>query len=163
MSVDGGELHTRLRIARERSGLTQAEMAGRAGIALNTLKQYESGRIKPGAEALAGYARVGVNVVYVLTGEGDTLLAKQSEAGSGGVLIREPANGRIWEVSLPKMVESMRTIILGIEDCLSELQLQMTDEKKMELTQLLFEEFAEAGTPPRLSTIQRFVRTATKH
>lgn len=161
MSADGGELHTRLRLARERGGFTQAEMAASAGIALNTLKQYESGRIKPGAEALAGYARAGINVVYVLLGEGEALLAKYPEPKrNGGFMIGESDDGRRWEIALPRAAESMRIIVLGIEECAAALNLRLADEKKTELTQTLFEEFVEAGTRPRLSTIQRFVKAA---
>lgn len=42
-----------LREAREGAGLTQAELARRAGISRSVLNVYESGRREPGSEALA--------------------------------------------------------------------------------------------------------------
>lgn len=115
MTVGGGELHTRLRIARECSGLTQAELAARAGFAVNTLKQYESGRIKPGADALAGYARSGINVTYLLLGEGSPLLARQGDYGTHQVttalLVGEGRRRARWEVPLAQAAEAMREIV----------------------------------------------------
>lgn len=40
--------------ARRRAGLTQAELARRAGVSRPTVNAYERGRREPGAEALAG-------------------------------------------------------------------------------------------------------------
>ena len=42
-----------LRQARERAGLTQADLARRAGVTRSVLNVYESGRREPGSEALA--------------------------------------------------------------------------------------------------------------
>jgi transcriptional regulator with XRE-family HTH domain len=42
-----------LREARARAGLTQAELARRAGVSRSVLSVYESGRREPGSEALA--------------------------------------------------------------------------------------------------------------
>ena len=42
-----------LREARARAGLSQAELARRAGVSRSVLSVYESGRREPGSEALA--------------------------------------------------------------------------------------------------------------
>lgn len=161
--AEGGELHSRLRTARECSGLTQAELAARAGFAVNTLKQYESGRIKPGAEALAGYARAGINVMYLLLGEGSPL----NSAGTAyaipppepGMLVAEHHGAR-WEVPLPHAAQIMRAVIIGIDNCLAELGQSLSDARKAELAGVLFEQFVDEGTMPRPATILRFVRAA---
>ncbi|HVT77532.1 MAG TPA: helix-turn-helix transcriptional regulator [Acidimicrobiales bacterium] len=41
-----------IREARERAGLTQAELAARSGVAQSTISAYESGKREPGVEAL---------------------------------------------------------------------------------------------------------------
>lgn len=61
----------RLRRWREYLGLTQAQFAARAGLSKATLVGYEIGQRKPGAEALALIARTGVNLTWLLTGEGE--------------------------------------------------------------------------------------------
>jgi DNA-binding XRE family transcriptional regulator len=48
----------RLRALRVAAGLTQAELAGRAGLPLGTLGHYECGRVGPQAARLAALARV---------------------------------------------------------------------------------------------------------
>ena len=165
MTVGGGELHTRLRIARECSGLTQAELAARAGFAVNTLKQYESGRIKPGADALAGYARSGINVTYLLLGEGSPLLARQGDYGTHQVttalLVGEGRRRARWEVPLAQAAEAMREIVVGIDRSAEELGFTLGDSKKAELAQVLFEEFVEGGAMPRPTTIVRFLKAAS--
>ncbi|MGH8504870.1 MAG: helix-turn-helix domain-containing protein [Stenotrophobium sp.] len=163
MSDKGGELHTRLRSARESSGLKQAELAQLAGFAVNTLKQYESGRIKPGADALAGYARAGIDVMYLLTGEGTPVMGQRaqhtSSASPTGVIALEKGNER-WEVSLAKATETLRALTLAIDQGTKELNLALPEAKKAELTKALFEEFMETGAMPRSTTIARFVRMA---
>lgn len=42
-----------LRLARRRAGLTQAELARRAGVPRSVLNAYEHGRRQPGVDALA--------------------------------------------------------------------------------------------------------------
>lgn len=59
----------RLKFERCRLGLTQAELAERAGMPVGSLKGYERGKRVPGGEALAALAKAGVDVAFVLTGQ----------------------------------------------------------------------------------------------
>lgn len=61
----------RLRQWREYLGLTQSQFAERAGLSKATLVGYEIGQRKPGAEALSLIARTGVNLTWLLSGEGE--------------------------------------------------------------------------------------------
>lgn len=61
----------RLRLWRQTLGATQAQMADRLGMHIGVLKKYETGQNIPGGEALAAIARTGVNMTWLLTGEGD--------------------------------------------------------------------------------------------
>jgi transcriptional regulator with XRE-family HTH domain len=60
----------RLRAWRDALGLTQGQLADRLGVHIGVLKKYEQGVNVPGGEALAALARTGVNVNWLLTGEG---------------------------------------------------------------------------------------------
>ncbi|RTR82558.1 XRE family transcriptional regulator [Pseudomonas aeruginosa] len=59
----------RLQIERKRVGLNQDEFAQRVGVAKRTLAGYEAGNADVGASVLALSANIGVDVLYVVTGE----------------------------------------------------------------------------------------------
>jgi transcriptional regulator with XRE-family HTH domain len=59
----------RIRAARTIQGWTQQGLANAAGIPLSTLKKYEGDQRVPGGEALAGFARAGINVNWLLQGD----------------------------------------------------------------------------------------------
>ncbi|WP_333709417.1 helix-turn-helix transcriptional regulator [Tepidimonas ignava] len=67
---------SRLRQWRITLGLTQAQLAERLGVHIGVLKKYEQGLNVPGGEALAAIARTGVNMTWLLTGEGEMLPVK---------------------------------------------------------------------------------------
>lgn len=82
-----GSIGARLRAWRDALGLTQQEMASRLGLHIGVLKKYESGHNTPGGEALAAVARTGVNMTWLLTGEGEML------AAHSGAALAERQNG----------------------------------------------------------------------
>ena len=59
----------RLREERERLGFNQSEFAVLAQTTRKTLFNWESGDASPNAAALAGWAKLGLDVLYVVTGE----------------------------------------------------------------------------------------------
>ncbi|MEQ8864230.1 MAG: helix-turn-helix transcriptional regulator [Thalassobaculum sp.] len=61
-------LAERLREARHRLGLTQADLAKRLGIKYRTLQDGERGLSLPGARILEAYARENVDINWLLTG-----------------------------------------------------------------------------------------------
>ena len=61
-------LAERLREARHRLGLTQADLAERLGIPYRTLQDGERGLSLPGARILEAYARENVDINWLLTG-----------------------------------------------------------------------------------------------
>lgn len=65
------EIAERLRESRERLGLSQQAFAEHCGIAARSQRNYESGERLPDAGYLAALVALGVDVVYVLTGEKD--------------------------------------------------------------------------------------------
>lgn len=73
---------------REALGLTQAQMSARTGISIGVLKNYEQGGAIPGGKALAAIARTGVNMTWLLTGEGEMWPAKPQETAPPAALGR---------------------------------------------------------------------------
>lgn len=59
----------RIKEERERLGFNQADFAAFAGATRKTLFNWESGAASPNAEALAAWAREGLDVLYVVTGQ----------------------------------------------------------------------------------------------
>ncbi len=162
MATEGGELHRRLRTARISSGLTQSELASIAGVAVNTVKQYESGRIKPGADALAGYARAGIELRYLLLGEGSPMRAVYPETTAAVALqIGEGVAAWHGEVAITRVVETMLAIVASLDSSCAAAGLALTPPKRVQVVQALFEEALESGELPRAATVLRFVKAAS--
>lgn len=62
-------IHARLKEERERLGLTQPEFAEAAGAAKRTLIEWEKGSTSPNAVQISALSAIGVDVLYVLTGQ----------------------------------------------------------------------------------------------
>lgn len=105
------ELGQRLRAWRQALGLTQAQMAERLGLHIGVLKKYETGQNTPGGEALAAYARTGVNMNWLLTGDGEMFHRKaepkpetSQEQAFAGFLPPDHPHARRW-AALIQLVE----------------------------------------------------------
>lgn len=68
------KISDRLTLIRDKLKLTQGAAASKFGIPFGTWKQYERGPSEPGAGALRNLADGGVNIHWLLTGEGEMLL-----------------------------------------------------------------------------------------
>lgn len=69
----------RLEEERKRLGFTQAQMAGLGGVAVRTYSNYEAGDREPGVGLLAGLAKVGADVQYIITGQRSAQALSQDE------------------------------------------------------------------------------------
>lgn len=67
-------LAERLKEARAALRLKQEELAAQSGVSYSAYQKYEIGRSAPGADALEGFVRAGINANWLLTGEGSMLL-----------------------------------------------------------------------------------------
>lgn len=88
-----GDLTARLKSARAALGLTQAQMAEQSGVSARGYQGYEDGRSVPGGEVVAGMVRLGINANWLLTGEGDMLLAGPRPGGAQGAAVYNRAGG----------------------------------------------------------------------
>ncbi|WP_295936942.1 hypothetical protein [uncultured Xanthomonas sp.] len=86
MRQELSKIGERLTLIRGRA--SQATFAPLVGIHKNTLGTYERGEREPGALALSGYAALGWNINWVLTGEGEERIEALQEKGFA---VREPA------------------------------------------------------------------------
>jgi len=59
----------RLKESRNELGLSQAALAEKLGVTKRSVINWEGGSASPSAEILAKYAQIGVDMVYILTGE----------------------------------------------------------------------------------------------
>ena len=73
------KISTRLRTLRDALGLTQPDAAIKFHMPLPSWKSYEKGPSEPGSGALRSLAEGGVNVHWLLTGEGSMLLNDAKE------------------------------------------------------------------------------------
>lgn len=64
------DLGARLKRVRGMFDLTQSQLAEKTGSSAAALGQYEKGEKIPGGKALAGLAQSGVNINWLLTGQG---------------------------------------------------------------------------------------------
>ncbi len=77
----------RLRELRLHLGYTQKQMAAAAKAKYRSWQDYECGKNVPGGRVLAGLAEIGINVNWVLTGEGDMRIAP-TEMPSGDAALQ---------------------------------------------------------------------------
>ena len=73
------EIATRIKAWRHALGLTQDEFSKRTGLPKRTIVGYENNEREPGAAALAAIAKTGVNMTWLLTGDGEMLPAKSEK------------------------------------------------------------------------------------
>lgn len=71
-------LAKRIRSIRIRLGYTQNSMAEAIGSKLRSWQEWETGNRIPSGQALTGLSRLGVNVNWILTGEGAELVAEMA-------------------------------------------------------------------------------------
>lgn len=78
------EIGARLRYWRKSVlGMTQEQFAQRTGIHLSAIRKYESRSSLPSGESLLAIAGTGINLHWLLTGEGDTRAPAEGYEQSG--------------------------------------------------------------------------------
>lgn len=113
------EVKERLAVWREHVEMTYAELSRITGIPERTLKGYEKGDRNPGSEALAALAKSGINLHWLLTGQGQ-MRFEPTAVASG------PAG-----ISLDKT--RFKAAVSAIEEGLDLIDRSLPPDKKAEL------------------------------
>lgn len=80
LSPERSPLAERLKQARESLGSTQKEIATKVSVSVQMWRAYESGKSVPGGNVLEALARHGLNVNWLLTGEGEMMRHDEQES-----------------------------------------------------------------------------------
>jgi transcriptional regulator with XRE-family HTH domain len=128
-------LAERIKAWRHALGLTQDEFARRAGIPKRTLVGYENAEREPGSAALAAIAKTGVNMTWLLTGEGE-------------MRVQVPVTPDISASPYARRWEKIMALVEGIED-------------EEERSAFLDELFARARQTAELAELRQAVKTLT--
>ena len=145
------------RLTRVRGQRSQAEFSKLVGLHKNTLGTYERGEREIGAEALASLVEHGVNVNWLLSGEGPMLLVDV------GYQVSE--EGARYDPSQPLGLDTQRLLdaIAAVEEGLASIQRVLPPEKKAELIQLAYELLTEEDPEARAderTKVMRLIRAA---
>lgn len=108
------DVKDRIREWRQALGLTQAAFSEQAGVPLRTIKGYESGERSPGMDALASIAKTGVNLNWLLTGEG-SMRSGEEKAATPDVAVATPDVAPGMEKYAARL-EAILKLLEGIED-----------------------------------------------
>lgn len=117
------------RLTRIRGQQSQAAFAPMVGIHKNTLGTYERGEREAGAGALAGYAALGWNINWVLTGEGPERLEALQDKGSGD------DSPQSQDLSL----ETLKLAVQTVEEARQIVSLSLSPEKAGEVVSLVYQ------------------------
>lgn len=95
-------ISNRIKQSRKRLNLSQKDFADKIGVDQGRVSQWETERSQPSSSALSEIVRLGVNVNWLLTGEGE--------------MLREALNSEGEEVFSDKQKRELEKIINGILD-----------------------------------------------
>lgn len=123
-------ISARIKEGRTALKLSQPEASAKSGIPVGTLRKYEQGPSQPGAEAMQGFVRLGINANWLLTGEGPMLLAElQAQSANGPGMDRD----------------RLRRAVKAMEKGLSAGSITMPPGKKAELVLAVYDMLEEPG------------------
>lgn len=131
------EIGQRMAQARKAIDLTQEEFGKAVGGSKPGIQDNEKGKTLPGGKVLFGFVKAGINVNWVLTGEGPMLLA---DLGTNAL---DAGTSRPWKAAEPFNPAVLEDVIQGLEKVLSDAGRVLPPAKKAEVIALLYQEIAE--------------------
>ena len=151
----------RIKLWRQHLGMTQEQFCKLTGVPLRTLRGYEGGTRRPGEEALAAIARTGVNMTWLLTGEGEMRQAQSQQvpppqrppelrALPGG---GQQLTGAELDASIKRRLALLEVIIAAIDDdgrratILDELLSRAQEVKRLDELEQAVEKLLAAQKP----------------
>ena len=79
----------RIKKLRKYLGLSQKEFGGEIGVGTSHVSQWERGLSMPSSKALMGMAHLGVNINWLLTGDGEMMMGAPSFPKRKGIFSEE--------------------------------------------------------------------------
>ena len=120
-------------------------MSMQIGIHIGQLKKYEQDRTVPGGDALAAFAKTGVNLNWLLTGEGEM------RAGAASAPAK-PAQ--------PLDRELLAAAVQGVQEGLHAIKRTLSPEKHAELILASYELLVETEGHASKANVIKFIRAA---
>lgn len=161
------------RLKRVRADLSQLEMAAKVGIGLRTWQSYERDERIPDAGLLMRLAEMGVDVAWLVTGQGQPFVRTQQErvnsmvdadrVGLAGIDTLQKV-GPLRAVSQPARldVDKLRFALEVVEEALAQSGRAADPSGKAALVAKIYETFLqEADVAKATATVLRLIRTGT--
>jgi len=79
----------RIKKLRKYLGLSQKDFGGKIGVGTSHVSQWERNLSMPSSKALIGMAHLGVNINWLLTGDGEMMMGVPSSPRSEGIFSEE--------------------------------------------------------------------------
>ncbi|PWG62818.1 hypothetical protein DEM34_10650 [Spiribacter halobius] len=142
-------------------GYTQSGIARECGSKLRSWQDYEAGVRTPGAQVIAGLARLGINANWLLTGEGEPTLGPipqsqtQSQGSGSGTHHTETAQG----ISTQDLA-LLENVILEIRRQLERRGTELPPEIEARIARMAFELCAIRRQQPVESTVANVIELA---
>lgn len=126
--------------------LKQDQASSLLGIKFSTYQKYEMDISKPGADALESFANAGINVNWLLTGQGPMLLADLA------------AKSQAPEPSSPVNYELLQSLIEMLERILKERRLVLEPARKAAAIQIMYEYCMLDEKAASPATVEKFLK-----
>lgn len=136
----------RLKEIRGKLNLTQPEAAMKFHMPLPSWKSYEKGPSEPGSGALRGLAEEGININWLLTGQGPMLLADLTPKSEAP------------EPSSPVNYELLQSLIEMLERILKERRLVLEPARKAAAIQIMYEYCMLDEKAASPATVEKFLK-----
>ncbi|MCL2830738.1 MAG: hypothetical protein FWD77_08395 [Betaproteobacteria bacterium] len=130
-------------------------MAARSGVPFPSYYKYESGNVDPSAKALAALSGIGIQLNWLLTGEGEMLRGQKAEGD------QQPEADQSWPSGLTRrQTDLMRTSIEAAEEGLDAIDSEMAPADKAELILAIYDLIHKGGADK--AGILRIIKLAAK-
>jgi transcriptional regulator with XRE-family HTH domain len=125
------DIASRIKSVRHHFSLQQREMASKLDVGFSSYQKYEMGLTMPGGDALKSFAVLGVNTNWLLTGDGEMMLADaQPETDTPQSAIN---------------VHVLTEVLAGLELYLEDIDADLSPGRKADLIVVLYEHFIDKG------------------
>jgi transcriptional regulator with XRE-family HTH domain len=102
----------RLKTVRQARDLDQIEMATQIGVTQSSYSRMENDRLSVSEDALIGLTRIGINIGWILTGEGAMYVVKELEPDETNNLLNEMSHQmRVMRDDMDKIENTLKKLM----------------------------------------------------